>query len=95
MVSDLIDSGFLEDDCSVKDASKMLSHLTGKHITVTKKDITDISEIKKATPVKFYYKGYTPHWVVVENGKIVFNSIIKSYSVDNGTPVSARIIKGL
>lgn len=92
LVARAIDSKVLAKDCTVESAELYLKHLTGRNFQVLKKDITDISKIKERTPVKYEY-GNLGHWVVVENGKIVFNSVLNSLCVSKGRPTSARIIK--
>lgn len=91
-VSRAMDAGLLDDECTVLDASRYLQHFTGKWYDVIKKDITDISDIKDPTPVRYSYNG-RGHWVVVEDGKIVFNPLQESVRVANGAPDSARIIR--
>ncbi|MBQ4379514.1 MAG: DUF261 family protein [Treponema sp.] len=90
-VSTAMDKGLLDEECTVLNASKLLEHFTGKKFIVTKKAISDIKNIQEATPVRYAYNG-KGHWVVVENGKIVFNSIANSVCVKYGKPDSARII---
>lgn len=90
-VSTAMDKGLLDEECTVLNASKLLEHFTGKKFTVTKKAISDIKNIQEATLVRYAYNGKW-HWVVVENGKIVFNSIANSVCVKYGKPDSARII---
>ena len=90
-VSTAMDKGLLDEECTVLNASKLLEHFTGKKFTVTKKTISDIKNIQEATPVRYTYNG-KGHWVVVENGKIVFNSIANSICVKYGKPDSARVI---
>ena len=41
--------------------------------------------------MRYDYKGKS-HWVGVENGKIAFNSLIKSVCVEKGVPTQARIL---
>ena len=91
LVSDMIDAGVIEKDCTVHwaDAVKIL---TGRTITVEFKDIKDILKIKDRTPVRYDYKG-NGHWVGVERGMIAFNPLEYSQCVDKGRPVTARIIK--
>lgn len=84
--------GILADDGTVLDAEKLLGMFTGQRMSVTKKDISSIDGIRNRTPVRYDYNGHS-HWVVVENGKIVFNSIENSQCVKFGKPVTARIIK--
>lgn len=84
--------GILADDGTVLDAEKLLGASTGQRMSVTKKDITSIDGIRNRTPVRYDYNGHS-HWVVVENGRIVFNSIENSQCVKYGKPVTARIIK--
>lgn len=87
-----LDKGLLEEDGTVKSAYDLLKFFDGKNYNVIKKDINSITDIKNPTPVRFDAQGFTPHWVVVENGKIVFNPLINSNSVNKGRPVTARVI---
>lgn len=92
------DKQFLNADCTVLDAAAFLEFETGKHFKVLKKEFNDISEIKEPTPVRFSYNGYS-HWVVIEDGKIVFNSLANSNCVNKGhldhnpKNPNARVIK--
>ena len=90
-VSAAMDKGLLDHECTVLDASALLEHFTGKKWRVEKKACTDIDEIKEATPVRFDYNG-KGHWVVVEDGRIVFNSLADSVCVAKGHPTTARVI---
>lgn len=90
-ISGAMDKGLLDEECTVLNAGKLLEHFTGKRFFVEKKTISDIKKIKEATPVRYVYNG-KGHWVVVEDGKIVFNSIANSVCVKNGKPDSARVI---
>lgn len=93
IVSNGIKEGTIAKDCTVNDAGKFLFHLTGRKVTVLKRSVQNLSEIKNATPVRFVAEGYGGHWVVVENGKIVFNPLANSVNVNKGKPTEARIIK--
>lgn len=84
-------NGCLDSDGTVLDADKLINKLTGRFVRVNKKDITDIKEIKDATPVRFDFNG-KQHWVVVKNGEIVFNSIRDSVCVKYGKPTTCRPI---
>lgn len=84
--SDAINAGKLDKDCFVTDASDFLHWLTGKRYDVTKKQYNNIEDIKGPSPVCYTYNGKC-HWVVVENGKIVFNSLINSLCVTKGKPM--------
>ena len=55
-------------------------------------DLEIIKKIKEKTIVKFTNGKYS-HWVVAENGKVVFNSLKYSKCVSEGKPTEARIIK--
>ncbi len=91
-VSDAIDFGYLDKECTVLDADKYLGFFAGiDRFKVLKKNISSIFEIKDRTPVCYEY-GKNRHWVVVENGKIVFNSLANSQCVSRGKPVEARVI---
>lgn len=82
-VSNAMNEGLLDSECTVLDAEKFLEHFSGRKFHVTKKNYKDISEIKNPTPVRYSYNGKS-HWVVVENGKIVFNSLANSLCVTKG-----------
>lgn len=84
--------GILRKDGTVLDADALLYAYTGRKARVTKQDITSIGGIKEKTPVRYDHNGRS-HWVVVENGEIVFNSIESSQCVKFGKPVTARFIK--
>lgn len=89
-----MDSGLIADDCTVLDADRLLFYFTGRKTTVIKKSVTvaSIKEIVAPTPVRFDYNGRA-HWVVVENGSIVFNSLCNSVCVNKGKPTTARVIQ--
>lgn len=93
---DAIDAGVevagVAKDCTVESARRFLRWLTGKEFTVTKKIISSIKDIKDPTPVLYQAAGFIPHFVVVENGEIVYDGYEDSQSVEQGHPISARII---
>ena len=80
---------FIDEECTILNASAYLEYHTGKRFEVIKHNYTSIEQIKNPTPVRFEYlnpennKKYS-HWVVVENGKIVFNSLINSSCISRG-----------
>lgn len=91
-VSCAMEKGYLDKDCTVLDGAKYLNFFSSdKKYKVTKQDISDIKDIKARTPVRFDYNGNS-HWVVVEKGHIVFNSLLNSVCVNKGKPVTSRII---
>lgn len=93
MVSDAMDDGLLDSECTVLDGAEYINRFAGKgRFTVRKQDIADISGIKARTPVRYDYSGRS-HWVVVEDGKIVFNPLESSVCVARGRPVTARVIE--
>lgn len=93
-VASAIDKGILDSDCFVLDADKLLAWITGRKFYVIKKSITEIGGLEKITeptPVRFDYNGFY-HWVVVQNGKIIFDSLANSVCVKKGKPTTARMI---
>ena len=86
-----MEKGLLDTECTVLDATKFMEFFAHKKYIVSKKNITSIANIKDKTPVRYEYNG-SGHWVVVENGKIVFNSLANSICVAKGKPTSARVI---
>ena len=92
LVSDLMNHKALDVDCTVYWA-ECIRQLTGREMeSLEKVQIKDLKKIKEKTIVKFTNGKYS-HWVVVENGKVVFNSLKYSNCVENGKPTEARIIK--
>lgn len=92
LVSDLMKHNALDVDCTVI-WSLCIKQLTGREMeSLEKVQIKDIKKIKEKTIVKFSNGGYS-HWVVCENGKVVFNSLKYSNCVEKGKPTEARIIK--
>ncbi len=91
-VSDAMDAGLLDRECTVLDGAEFLNRFAGTgRFSVTKRPVRKLSEIREAAPVRFDWNGKS-HWVVVERGKIVFDPIEDSICVRNGKPVTARII---
>ena len=92
LVSDLMKHNALDVDCTVI-WSLCIKQLTGREMeSLEKVQIKDIKKIKEKTIVKFTNGKYS-HWVVCENGKVVFNSLQYSNCVENGKATEARIIK--
>ena len=92
LVSDLMKHNALDVDCTVI-WSLCIKQLTGREMeSLEKVQIKDLKKIKEKTIVKFTNGKYI-HWVVVENGNVVFNSLQYSNCVDNGKATEARIIK--
>lgn len=89
--------GIIDKECNVYDAERFLSWWTDgkRHFKVKKVPIAggDISGIKELTPVRFLAEGHGGHWVVVKDGKIVFNPLAYSYNVEHGTAVDSRVIE--
>ena len=78
-------------DCFVEDAIALMKVANPKKVySAIKKDVSSIAGIKLGA-VRYSYNGYS-HWVLVENGKIVFNSLDDSQSVKYGTPKESRLI---
>ena len=92
LVDDLIRKNACDVDCTVYWAD-CIKVLTGRTMaSLEKKKIDSIKDIKEKTIVRFT-RGKVGHWVGVENGQIVFNSLAYSRSVAEGAPTESRIIK--
>ena len=92
----LQDKGLVDENGNVLDGAKVMNYLTGSsNYKVIKRPISRYVELKdvenEPTPVLFNNCGYE-HWVVVQNGKIVFNEWENSIAI-TGRLVTARIIK--
>ena len=78
-------------DCFVEDAIALMKIANNKRVySVIKKEVSSISGIKLGA-VRYSYNGYS-HWVLVEDGKISFNSIDDSQCVKYGTAKEVRLI---
>jgi hypothetical protein len=91
LISKTMDMRILDSDCTVLSAQRFIKYVSGRNAQITKKAISTIEDIKEKTPVRFSRNGFS-HWVVVENGQIVFDSLDSSKCVKYGTVDSARII---
>ena len=78
-------------DCFVEDAISLMKVANPKKVySVIKKDISSIARVKLGA-VRYSYNGYS-HWVLVEDGKVIFNSLEDSQCVKYGTVKEARLI---
>lgn len=82
-----------EDECFVSDAIALMRLVNpNKKYTVIKQSISSLEDLKgKLAAVNFKNMGYN-HFVLVEDGKIIFNSLEDSKCVKYGKPTTARII---
>lgn len=87
-----MERGLLDSECTVLNAEDFLLYFSGRRFKVTKQPVKTLKNIKNPTPVRFDYNGNS-HWVVVENGEIVFNSLDNSQCVKLGLPVTARVME--
>ena len=90
--AEAIENGTIEKDCTVSHPERIFYENAGRRVRILRKKISSLDEIKEKTPVNFV-NGNFNHWVVVENGKIVFNSLERSVCVAKGKPTEARIIE--
>ena len=78
-------------DCFVNDAIALMKVANNKKVySVIKKEVSSIAGIKLGA-VRYSYNGYS-HWVLVEDGKIIFNSLDDSKCVEYGTVKESRLI---
>ena len=78
-------------DCFVEDAIALMKVAKPtKVFSVIKKDVSSIANIKLGA-VRYSYNGYS-HWVLVEDGKVIFNSLDDSQCIKYGTPKESRLI---
>lgn len=82
------------DACYVKDAVKLMNTINpSKRYSVTKQKISSLSQLDGKLAAVNFKNGNFNHWVLVENNKIIFDSLEDSQCVKYGTPVDARIIE--
>ena len=90
-----LDKGYITEEAYVINPEGLIKDLTGRKVLIQKKRINSIKEIKELTPVIFKInqtEDAPGHFVLVENGEIIFNPLKKSNCVENGKPYSARVI---
>lgn len=83
----------LDEECTVY-WGKFYRNVTGKNVTVIRQEIRSLEDVKGCgrCAVRYDWNGKS-HWVGVEDGEIKYNSLEKSFCVENGKPRSARIVK--
>lgn len=82
--------GFVDDDGYVSMPLKYIEMISGiRYKDVEKPEIYKIEEIKEPIIVEWQYNGGS-HFVVVEEGSVVFDPAGNSNSVKFGIPVSIR-----
>lgn len=81
-------------NCYVNDAIALMKLANpNKKYSVIKKDITSLEELDGQLAAVSYKNGVYNHFVLVEKGQIIFNSLDNSMCVKYGKPITARIIK--
>lgn len=94
LISDAMDVGLLDDECTVLNAEKFIFYASGRRCKV-KKDVCNKSNFQnylKPFPIKYGF-GTSGHWVVCRGGEIIFNPLEKSVSVNQGEPCQVRVIE--
>lgn len=82
-----------EDNCYVRDAVQLMRSVnSSKRYSVTKQKISSIEELKGGLAAVNFSRGDFNHWVLVDRGQIIFDSLEDSQCVKYGKPISARII---
>lgn len=86
-----VEKGIVGEDMFVKDAiGLMMLTNPNKKYSVTKQTISTIQGIKLGA-VNFEHKGFN-HWVLVEKGQVIFDSLDNSKCRQFGVVKEARII---
>lgn len=84
----------VKDDCYVNDAVQLMRSINpNKRYSVEKLKITSIEELKGQLAAVNFQNGDFNHWVLVDKGEIIFDSLDDSQCVKYGKPTSSRIIK--
>lgn len=82
------------DDCYVRDAVQLMRSVNpSKSYSVTKQKISSIEELNGQLAAVNFSKGRSNHWVLVDKGQIIFDSLEDSQCVKYGNVTDARIIK--
>jgi hypothetical protein len=92
-LSDMIEHKAIGKDCTVYwvDAIRYLTGRTAFVEFKTVQNASELKDIKGRIIVRYDHNGYN-HWVGVENGEVVYNSLNDSVCVRYGKPTQARII---
>lgn len=89
-ISKGIQNYYITEDCFVLNPLDFIEMISGtRYRDVEKPEIYKIEEIKEPTIVEWQYNGGS-HFVVVEEGSVVFDPSGNSNSVKFGIPVSIR-----
>ena len=83
------ESGYIDNDGFVSKPLKFIGTMSKEPKDIQKVKINKIEDIKEKTIVEWSYKGGS-HFVIVENGEVVFDPAGNSNSVKYGIPVSFR-----
>lgn len=82
------------DDCYVRDAISLMRLVNpSKSYSVTKQKISSIEELGGQLAAVNFSRGKANHWVLVDKGQIIFDSLEDSQCVKYGNVTDARIIK--
>ena len=84
----------IEDDCFVTNGVKLMSIANpSKKYSVIKQPIHSLIDLGGQLAAVNYIHKCCNHWVLVENGEIIFDSLENSQCVKYGEPIDARIIE--
>lgn len=82
------------DDCYVRDAVQLMRSVNpSKRYSVTKQKISSIEELGGQLAAVNFSRGRANHWVLVDKGQIIFDSLENSQCVLYGEVTDARIIE--
>jgi ribosomal silencing factor RsfS len=83
----------VDDYCYVRDAVQLMRLVNpSKTYSVIKQKISSIEELKGQLAAVNFSRGRANHWVLVDNGEIIFDSLENSQCVKYGNITDARVI---
>lgn len=83
-----------EDDCYVRDAIQLMRSVnSSKRYSVVKQKISSIEELGGKLAAVNFSRGRANHWVLVDKGQIIFDSLENSQCVLYGEVTDARVIE--
>lgn len=87
----------VNDECYVSNPEALIKFWTGEKASVShvndQQEIVNYLRSGDMVIAKYSIDGKNGHFVVMQNNKIIFNSLESSRTVDKGTVVSLRVVQ--
>lgn len=87
--NELVERRIIQDDCFVNDHEALIYFLSGKHFKYKRVEMPP----KDKPYIARYVFGNNSHFVVCENGRIIFDSLNDSKCAKYGKPTDFRVVE--